>query len=472
MKAGRRSGLKNIDLVTFSLFLGLVTIGWLMIYAVGHDPDTVNSGFNEFLTTSAGKQLIWIGISCVVFSAVLLIDWKFWQTFAYLIYGIAMVLLVAVLFLGINIKGATSWFSFGGFSFQPSEIAKFATCLALSSYLSTYNTNLKDFSAQVTAFGLIFFPIALILLQPDAGSALVFFSFLIVLYREGLSTNYFIVGLFVSSIFLLGLVREPWEIGMGLILFSLVILAMNLKKKINWLFGTLLFSATAVFVIKKQILPYEQVLLICGGTLLISAITQWLNKKKRLVGLISLMLVMGSGIAYVANYAVNNVLKAHQKDRIYVWLRPSECDPRGSLYNVLQSKMAISSGGIQGKGYLNGTMTKHDYVPEQLTDFIFCTIGEEQGFVGSFSIILLFLLLLVRITILAERQRSVFSRHYTYCVVGVIFIHFLINIGMTMGLLPIIGIPLPFISKGGSSLLVFSIMIAVLLKLDSNRFSI
>lgn len=467
----KKSGLKNIDIITFSIFLGLVAVGWLMVYTVGHE-EGYSSEFSEYLTTASGKQTIWIGISFVVFSLILLIDWKFWQTFAYLIYGFSLALLVAVLFFGMTIKGATSWFSFGGFSFQPSEIAKFGTCLAVASYLSTYSTNLKQVSSQVTAIGLFLIPAVLIILQPDAGSALVFFSFLIVLYREGLPLNYFLVGFLVTVLFVVGLIRDTWEITLALTYIGLLFLSMNFKKKGNWLFGTILFGAGLGYLMYQKELVGWQSVYVSLGTFVLLAGWHYFKKKRRLVGLLTVFLICGSGIAYVANYAFNNVLQPHQQDRINVWLQPSKCDPRGSLYNVLQSKIAIGSGGLKGKGFLNGTMTKLNYVPEQSTDFIFCTVGEEQGFVGSFGIIWLFLLLLIRITILAERQRSNFSRHYAYGVAGIIFVHFAINIGMTMGLVPIIGIPLPFISKGGSSLLGFTIMLAVLLKLDSNRYRI
>lgn len=471
MNARKRSGLKNIDIITFSIFLGLVAVGWLMVYAVGYEEGYSND-FSEYLTTSSGKQTIWIGISFIVFSLILLIDWKFWQTFAYLIYGFSLALLVAVLFVGMEIKGATSWFSFGSFSFQPSEIAKFATCLALSSYLSTYSTNLKQVSAQITAVGIFLVPAFLIILQPDAGSALIFFSFLIVLYREGLPLNYYLIGLFVALLFILGLVRETWEISLALTYIGLLFLSMNFKKKTYWLFGTLVFGGGLGYLIYSKDLVQWQVVFVALSAFLMMGTWHYFKKKRRLVGVLTTILICGSGIAYLANYAFNDVLKPHQQDRINVWLQPDKCDPHGSLYNVLQSKIAIGSGGVKGKGFLKGTMTKLNYVPEQSTDFIFCTVGEEQGFVGSFGIIGLFLLLLIRISILAERQRSNFSRHFAYGVAGIIFIHFAVNIGMTMGLVPIIGIPLPFISKGGSSLLGFTIMLAVLLKLDSNRYRI
>lgn len=470
MKLRKRSGLKNIDLITFSIYLGLVAVGWLMIYTVGHE-EGYSSDFSEYLTTSSGKQTIWIGISFVVFSLILLIDWKFWQTFAYLIYGFSLLLLVAVLFFGITIKGATSWFSFGGFSFQPSEIAKFGTCLAISSFLSTYSTNLRKLSSQVTAIALFLVPAFLVILQPDAGSALVFFSFLIVLFREGLPLHYYSIAAFVAGLFVFGLISETWLISILLAYVGLLVFAMNFKKKMNWLFGTVVLGGGLAYLVYQGEVPHLHALYAVLGTFVILAGLHFKNRR-RLVGLMTAVVIFGSGIAYVANYAFNDVLKPHQQDRINVWLQPQKCDPRGSLYNVLQSKIAIGSGGVKGKGFLNGTMTKLNYVPEQSTDFIFCTVGEEQGFVGSFGVIGLFLLLLIRITILAERQRSNFSRHFAYSVAGIIFIHFAVNIGMTMGLVPIIGIPLPFISKGGSSLLVFTIMLAVLLKLDSNRFRI
>ena len=357
----------------------------------------------------------------------------------------------------------------------PSSLPKlpnFGTSLALASFLSTYNTNLRNLSHQVTAFGLMLFPMLLILLQPDFGSALVFFSFLVVLYREGLSPSYYVIGAFLVTVLILSIVMDPPEVILGLAFLVMAILAMNFKQKTYVLFGVLLCAVASVVSINKEWLALNWNLLISGGLMATLMGIQWAKKKRKLINPMLAILVVGAGISYATNFAFYKVLKPYQQDRINVWLRPSQCDPQGSLYNLLQSKMAISSGGVSGKGFLKGTMTKFNYVPEQSTDFIFCTIGEEQGFVGSFGIIGLFLLLFIRITILAERQRSNFSRHYAYCVVGIFFFHFMINIGMTMGLMPVIGIPLPLISKGGSSLLGFTIMIAVLLKLDSKRFSI
>lgn len=462
------AGLRNIDWQTFSLFLALVAIGWLMIYTVSFSREW-NNGEVNFFDTSSGKQTIWMAISALAFAVVFMIDWKFWQTFAYLIYGVAIVLLVAVLFLGTEIKGARAWFSFGGFSFQPSEVAKLGTSLAISAFLSYYSTNLKEYRSQFIAFGLMFLPIALILLQPDAGSAIVFFSFLIVLYREGLSPNYYVTGAFCVTMLILGLIYPPLILVASLSALGILILANQFKDSRYWVLGAIVFIAMGIYAIMQG----RTMEALVGGLIafLVLAVILWNKKKARMVSLLSLALVVGASLSFAASFAYN-ALKPHQQDRINVWLKPDKADKRGSLYNLHQSKLAIGSGGFTGKGLFKGTLTKLNYVPEQSTDFIFCTIGEEQGFIGSVGLIVLFSLLLLRITNIAERQRSNFSRHYAYCIAGILFIHIFINIGMTMGLLPIIGIPLPFISKGGSSLLGFTVMLAILLKLDSHRYKI
>lgn len=468
MRANTTSGINNLDWMTFGIYISLMTIGWLMIYTVGYG-EGYPEGFGNFLGTPAGKQTIWIGISMVTFFGIFVIDAKFWRTFAYLIYAFSLLLLIALFFVGTTINGANSWFAIGSFSIQPSEFAKFATCLAISSFLSSYNTDIDDPMTLFTVVALFGAPMILILLQPDAGSALVFFSFLILLYRQGLSSNYYIIGLATIVLLLVGLVYPPIAVILGIILFLNLILILEFKEKLYGLSSFAIWAGGSYYLAQKEfLLP---VLFANLGALVVLMIVQYTRKKDRLVGLTVSALFLGANIVYLANYFFNNLLGSHQQDRINVWLRPELCDPRGALYNVLQSKMAIGSGGFQGKGFLQGTMTKLNYVPEQSTDFIFCTVGEEQGFIGSFGIIALFVLLLLRITLIAERQRSVFSRNYAYGIAGIIFVHFLINVGMTMGIMPIIGIPLPFISKGGSSLLGFTIMIAVLLKLDSHRSS-
>ncbi|MDX1586438.1 MAG: rod shape-determining protein RodA, partial [Balneolaceae bacterium] len=384
--------------------------------------------------------------------------------------ALSLALLVAVLLVGVEIKGATSWFSFAGFSFQPSELAKFGTCLAMASYLSSYRTDLKKVSSQLIAFSLMAAPMVLILLQPDAGSAIVFTSFLIVLYREGLPGSYYAIGFFLAFSLLFGLLFPPELVIFAFIAICLVALALQFKARLYWLFGALVVVFAALASLRYGYL-LEAVIASFGIFLLTSIYLQWRGKGS-INTLLYTGLVVGSIVVYGSNYAFHNLLKPHQQDRLNVWLHPEQADPRGSLYNVLQSKMAIGSGGLQGKGFLKGTMTNLNYVPEQSTDFIFCTIGEEQGFIGSFAVIVLFLLLLLRITVIAERQRLTFARIFAYSVGGILFLHFFINIGMTIGITPIIGIPLPFISKGGSAMIGFTLMLAVLLRLDGDRYRI
>lgn len=468
MRGKHTKGRRRIDVITFSIYLGLVAIGWLMIYSVGYHED---QGL-PFLATSAGKQALWIGISLFMFVSVSLIDWKFWRTFAYPIYAVSIALLLGVLLFGVTIKGAQSWFVFGGLSFQPSELAKFGTALAVAGFLSTYSTDLRLLKHQFTSVLLFIIPMALILLQPDAGSALVFFSFFLVLYRAGLNAHYYLIGLFISSVFILDLIFGPAQVTLMLLLVCLTVMAYHFNgQKRWWTLGGIAASTLALYLARQGFL--KEVLIGYGALFAAGALAMSRKKKSaRWARLLSVTLVSGAVIAYASTYAFDNLLQSHQQDRLNVWLKPSSCDPRGSLYNVLQSKMAIGSGGLDGKGFREGTMTKLNYVPEQSTDFIFCTIGEEQGFIGTLGLVTLFFLLLYRITVLAERQRSSFSRYYAYSVAGILFVHFFINIGMTMGLMPIIGIPLPFLSKGGSSLLGFTVMIAVLLKLDRNRYQL
>ncbi len=462
----RLGGTRNLDWTLLSVYLGMVVLGWLMIYAVtASEVDKVG-----FLSSTAGKQAIWMGISFFTLVVIYSIDWKFWQTFAFLIYGLTLLSLFGVLVFGANIKGATSWYTFGGASIQPSEFAKFGTALAVSAYLGSYKTSLKLFSNQIVSMGIIAIPAGVILLQPDMGSALVFSSFLIAFYREGLSPVYFWIGGFVAGALIAGLVLAPTDIALFMLVVALGVIAYRMPGRRWWLGGVLVLGAAGVYLRSEAMINYSLTGLAAVFGLL--GLYYWSRKGPRLIAPLVLALVVGVGVSFAANYSFNNFLKPHQKDRINVWLNPSKCDPRGSLYNLMQSKMAISSGGFEGKGFLQGKMTKLSYVPEQSTDFIFCTIGEEQGFIGSFAIIALFLTLVIRLTIIAERQRSAFSRIFAYCLAGIFFVHFFVNIGMTMGLVPVIGIPLPFISKGGSALLSFSIMIGVMLKLDRHRYNL
>lgn len=473
----------EIDKIALWTIIALALTGWLMIYAANYKPAEPWAFMD--LHHNAGKQLVAILLCTGLFFIIQLIDWTFWRTFAWAIYGIAIALLIAVLFFGKLVNGARAWFDLGGFGFQPSEVAKFATCLAMSSFLSGFNFNFRQTGQRLIVFGVFLLPVGLILLQPDAGSGLVFFSFFLLLYREGLSQNYYLIGGSLAAMVILGLIFEPvWVATCLLVLLNAYYITL-LKSRNGWWIVWAIIAAVTFFWgkiwgfageqlqqnlwedwhLQLAFLPLHALLL---GLLFNLNYVKKNSQQQRPVITALLLFLIGSTIAFAANYLCFNVLSKHQQELIKVWLRPQECDPRGSLYNLLQSKMAIGSGGFSGKGFLDGNMTKLRYVPEQSTDFIFCTVGEEQGFLGVMAVIGLFTVLLWRITVIAERQRADFARRYAYGVVGILFVHFLINIGMTMGLFPIIGIPLPFISYGGSSLIGFTFMMAVLLKFDSS----
>lgn len=461
---------RSMDWPTFSIFLALVMLGWVMIYSVDYEEGQPLLA----LSSSAGRQLIWMVISFVAMMVIMLIDWKFWRTFAYPIYGMTLALLAGVLIFGTTINGATSWYSIAGFTIQPSEFGKLGACLAMAAFLSSTTTDLKKWSDQLIALAILIAPIFLIILQPDAGSALVFMSLLIVLYREGFPSIYYVLGFSMAVLMIMGLITDDprliWTflLGMGL----------------TWI-SHLIFDKTRFYVVLAALLSlgfwwgarqayFDPNIGLISLASLFGGLAIYYSWKKgiRLPAIMSSAIVVCSALAYGANYAFNEILKPHQQDRINVWLQPDKCDPRGSLYNLIQSKMAISAGGLTGKGYLNGTMTRLNYVPVQSTDFIFTSVGEEHGFIGVLVVLGLFLFFLLQIMRIAERQRSNFSRIYAYAFAGIIFIHVFINIGMTMGLAPVIGIPLPFISRGGTSLLGFTIMLGILLKLDSKRFQI
>lgn len=449
-----------------------MVIGWLMIYTVGAGMEgyTADSLATFLFDTGVGKQTIWIGISLAVFFGVFfLFDHKIWSLLGYPIYIITLLGLIAVVLFGVEIKGATSWFRVAGFTFQPSELAKFGTCLAMATYLNSWSNRLDDFRTIGLGVGIWVLPAMLIMLQPDAGSALVFISFMLVMYREGMPPIFYLLGSFVAVMFILGILFSPFVLIGGLCCLCILVYAYNFSSK------PLLSIGIGIGIVALAFYAYYYqetgwpILAVLLATVVISSAYYYLRRRFRLANIMLAGLLIGTAIAGASNYVFNNVLQPHQQERLNVWLQPGKADPRGPLYNVRQSQLAISAGGLEGKGLTNGTMTKFGYVPEQQTDFIFCAVGEEQGFVGSAAVILLFLILLWRISVIAERQRSVFNRAYAYGVAGILFIHLIVNIGMTMGLMPVIGIPLPFISKGGSSLLGFTIMIAVLLKLDKYR---
>jgi len=457
-----------IDWTSLSIWLSLVVIGWVMIYAVDKHK-FIEGGIINF-QSNTGKELIFIGISFIIGLFIFFIDWNVWRIFAYPIFGFSLMLLIAVLIFGVTIKGQKSWFAIAGFTFQPSELSKLGTCLALSSYLSLPAVSLKQTKTLLVCLGIIAMPVLIILIQPDAGSAMIFLSFLIVLYRNGMSSLVAIFIFSLGALFILALKLEFEYLLAGLLFSTLTILVVNLSvKRLIVVFSVLIFLLLGIlsFVYQFQAYLYWTF----GIMSFVLVLFHYQNRKQRLAFFTFMASFIAIGFSYTSYYTFNNILKPHQQERINVWLNPEKCDPRGSLYNVLQSKMAIGSGGLSGKGFSNGILTKLSYIPEQTTDFIFCTVGEEHGFIGTFIMTSLFILLLIRLVQLAERQRAAFSRNFIYGIAGIIFFHFFINIGMTIGLVPVIGIPLPFVSYGGSSLMSFSMMMAIVLKLDSHRNS-
>lgn len=415
---GQNKFWKSIDMPIILLYITLVLIGWLNIYAAVFD-ESHASIFD--LEKNYGKQLLWIATALFIGLMVLLIDSKFFSVFSFGIYGITLLMLIAVLFFGKYVNGSRSWFEIGSFRLQPAEFAKFATALVVAKYLSS-GVKMERFSTKLSVLGLIGLPMGLILLQGDVGSALTYVAFILVLYREGLSGMVLVIGLLIGIAFILSLLFAKAAILISIALITAILLY-NFRRK-------------------KKIIP----VIIAGAALVATMVV---------------------GFSYV----FNNVMKQHHRDRINN-LVGKEIDIKGAGYNVNQSKIAIGSGRLIGKGFLNGTQTKYDFVPEQSTDFIFCTIGEEYGFVGSVILIGLFLALLLRIIFISERQRSSLSRVYGYGVASILFLHLFVNIGMTIGLVPVIGIPLPFISYGGSSLWSFTILLFILIKLDANRQNI
>jgi rod shape determining protein RodA len=414
----------KLDWITVGLYALFVLLGWMSIYSAVYNPEAPLWIFDEaFYTSNAGRQLIWIGTSLVLIILIFALDFRFFESFAVFIYAAFMLALIAVPFLGVTVNGSHSWFKLGGVTIQPAEFAKTATALLLAKYLNDPQVNLTKWMSQWRSALIIALPMLLIIGSNETGSALVFASFIILLYREGLPGEYpglliALIALFVSSLLL-----SPLTIFICLLVMA------------------------SLFVI---ILPIYQ--------------RRLPQTYVRMAGAIAIIMALST----LVDWVVNHVLKEHQRNRIKVLLDPS-FDTRGLGYQVTQSKIAIGSGGFWGKGYLGGTQTKFDFVPEQSTDFIFCTIGEEFGFVGVMAVIVLFLFFLWRLLYLADQQRSRFARAYGFGVVGILFFHFLVNIGMTIGLMPIMGIPLPFFSYGGSSLWSFTILLFIFLKLDAHR---
>lgn len=469
MSTGNPLVKSRIDRVTVVIYFFLVIGGLVMIHSVGRPPDGYEQDYAGMLSTLFGKQLVWAMISVGAWFVVnLLIRKQVWVLGAYPIYGITVLLLILVLIIGKDINNARSWFSIAGMTFQPSEIAKFGSCLAMAAFLSQWREKLDRLGPILSGIAIWAVPAALIVLQPDPGSALVFTSFFLVMYREGLPPLLIIFGFFTALVFILGILQPPGLLAGGLLAGLMIIMSFSAPRRRRLWFG-ISFGTAALAGLLYYLEVGWPILLGLAALYIGTAAYHVLRKNTRVVGVTMAALLWGCLLAGLSNFTFNNVLKPHQQERIDAWLRPERLDERGALYNIIQAKLAIAAGGAYGKGRHEGTMTRYDYVPEQETDFIFTAIGEEDGFVGSLIMISGFCLLLWRISFIAERQRRPFARAYAYGVVGIILIHLLVNVGMTMGIMPVIGIPLPFISKGGSSLLSFTLMIAVLLKLDRHR---
>jgi len=408
----------NLDWLTIGLYAAMVLLGWLNIYAVGYDESVGQSIFT--LSLNSGRQLLFIMASLFIILGIVILDVRFYDAFAYIMYGVLMVLLFLVPIIGKEVGGNKAWIGIGSFGGQPSELAKFATALVVAKYAGSVGFRMDNLRNQATLFAIIGLPMALTLLQKDTGTALVFTSFMIVFFREGMSPFLMIVGFCAAAIFILTLlVPNAWYLHIAIAAVVVVLIVIG-KKKL------------------KRI-----ALLVVGGLLI-------------------------AGVIESVDYVITDVLKPHQQNRIKALINP-DADPLGYGWNVTQSKIAIGSGGFSGKGFLQGTQTKFDFVPEQSTDFIFCTIGEEEGWIGSFIVVALFVTLLLRVIYLGERQKNRFARVYAYGVASIFFFHFAVNIGMTIGLFPVIGIPLPFFSYGGSSLWGFTALLFILLKIDAHR---
>jgi rod shape determining protein RodA len=408
----------KLDWVTVSLYLALVLLGWVNIYAAVYD-DTVKQTIWD-LSLNSGRQLLFIAASLFIIMVIVIVDMRFYETFAYLFYGAILFLLLLVPIIGKEVGGNKAWLGVGSFGVQPSEFAKFITALAVAKFIGSVGFRMDQMRNQVILFGMIGLPMFMIMLQKDTGTTLVFTSFVLMFYREGMSPFLIIVGVCAAAIFILTLLVPNQLYLHGAIAILLVIFIAVGKKK------------------------FKRIALLTVGAIIIS------------------------GVIESVDYVITDVLKPHQQNRVKALINP-DADPLGFGWNVTQSKIAIGSGGFIGKGFLKGTQTKFDFVPEQSTDFIFCTIGEEQGWIGSLISIGLFIALLLRVVFIAERQKNRFAHSYGYCVAGIFFFHFAVNIGMTIGLFPVIGIPLPFFSYGGSSLWAFTILLFILLKLDAHR---
>lgn len=474
---------KNVDWWTVLLYLLLVICGWFSICGASYDYGEPN--FFDFGLRS-GKQLIWIACSLGLASVILSLDHRFFDTYAFLIFGILLLLLFATIFNPHEIKGSKSWIVLGPVSIQPAEFAKFGTALALAKFMGEFTYSMANRKHLVATLAIIFVPMFLIIMQKETGSALVYMSFFLMLYREGMPGAILFTGVCAVVYFIVGIRFSiepmadgitPW--GEFAVLSLIIILTSGLiwvycktaRKLAMMVLGVGVSGIILGMLFSFYVIPFNMVymLLVMIVVLFFTMIVFFLRERLYSFLYISVFVIGSAAFLFSTDYVFSNVLEPHQKVRIEVLLGMKD-DPSGAGYNVNQSKIAIGSGGLTGKGFLNGTQTKLKYVPEQDTDFIFCTVGEEQGFLGSSIVLILYLSLILRLIILAERQPTRFARIYGYCVMSIFFFHLFINVGMVLGLTPVIGIPLPFFSYGGSSLWGFTILLFVFIRIDAARY--
>lgn len=461
---------KNLDWVTVIIYLVMILFGWINIYAAVYNEEHA-SIFD--LSQRYGKQLLFIVAAILLAVMVMVIDSRFYLFFSYVLYALVILSLVLVLVMGKEVNGARSWFELGSFGLQPSEFAKFATVLAISRYLSAKGRSPDSLKVLFFSLVIIFAPAMFIAIQPDMGSVLVYFALVMVLFREGMSPYLFITGILAVILFIATLLVETYLIFIVLIVIA-VILYLLISRDLLKVFRAVLialFIGAIVYLIYRFAIGNVRMELVLLITVILSgaSFAYYIYRFKVYSLLVIYTFLLGAMLfIFTVDYAFKNILEPHQQTRINVVLG-IESDPYGKGYNLNQSKISIGSGGFSGKGFLKGTQTKFKFVPEQSTDFIFCTVGEEWGFLGTSFVIALFTVMLIRLIMIAERQRSSFSRIYGYGTVSIILFHFVINIGMTIGLVPTIGIPLPFFSYGGSSLWGFTILVFIFLRLDASR---
>jgi rod shape determining protein RodA len=469
---GDSSFLKNIDWATIGLYLSLAILGCINIYAAKYDPVESSSVFS--LSGEATKQFMWLVISLITASAIMIIDFKVILTVPYLFYGVTTFLLLLVLLVGVEINGARSWIPLGFSNLQPSELAKVGTALAVANFLENKNMKYGFNQNTLTLAAIIAIPPLLILMQPDAGSALVFGSFIILLFIDGL--NLYIPTTAVGSaiLFFLTLFFEQFYLSAAIYVLFVAIFLLNKKTRdqisLVKVLLILTFGATPILIFTFNNANPVIMLSYIGIGIVVTVLFLLYKRSTTSLATMYFVYFLVHGVLIGSNYMFQK-LPEHQQNRLLV-LKDPYIDPRDRGWNIIQSKIAISSGGAWGKGFTEGTITKGNWVPEQHTDFIFCTIGEEHGFVGSTLVVALYVALLLRLAFIADRQKSRFARVYGYSIAGILFVHFTVNVGMVLGLLPVIGIPLPFFSYGGSSLWAFSILLFLFIKLDTHRSQI